>query len=397
MTGRERLLYALNGKRPDRVPVTLFIQSQGHFVTQLAPEADPWDFESLQKRIVDYQRSLGLDVHVRMLFFNPHEPVFAVFNLLNTDHETDEWKIHTEESVSGNTIQYRHTITTPEGVLHQTFCINEERPNIFMYGCTEPPVKHAEDLRLAMKYEPPYSDKTKAKMKENVSVIKKYVGDDGIVSGWANGTLFNNISGLIDQMELYALFLTDPEFYEDLMAFAKKRVFDYTDALLDAGVDAVCLSGNAAGGFVGNPCFHEYILPHEKEYVAYCQRKGTPVIYHNCGKVMDLIPSYRELGARNIEPFSPEPLGDADLAALHGMMQGEFTVTSGVDQVHVLQNGTKEEVRRAVRKAMEEGKKFDCFIMQNVDFLEFGTPLENVREYAHTALSLAAYESYEYF
>lgn len=391
MTGRERLLCALKGKRPDRVPVTLFIQSQGHFVTQLDPEADPWDFEKLQKMIVDYQRNLGVDIHVRMLFFNPHAPVYAVFNLLNVDNETEEWKISTEETRSGNTTKYRHTITTPEGDLHQTFCVNEERPNIFMYGCTEPPIQNAEDLRLAMKYEPPYSDKTKSLMKKNVSVIKDYVGQDGIVSAWANGTLFNNISGLIDQMELYALFLTDPDYYEDLMAFAKKRVFAYTDILIDAGVDAICLSGNAAGGFVGNRCFHDYILPYEKEYIAYCQRKGTPVIYHNCGKVMDLIPSYKEMGAMNIEPFSPSPLGDADLEVLRGMIDKEFTVTSGVDQVNILQKGTREDVREATRKAMEEGKKFDRFIMQNVDFLEFGTPMENVEEYVKTALSLASY------
>ncbi len=392
MTGRERLLCALRGKRPDRVPVTLFIQSQGHFVTQLDPKADPWDFEKLQKRIVDYQRGLGVDIHVRMLFFNPHEPVYAVFNLLNVDNETEEWKIATEETQSGNTTKYRHTITTPEGELHQTFCVNEERPNIFMYGCTEPPIQNAEDLRLAMKYEPPYSDRTKALMKKNVSIIKDYVGVDGIVSAWANGTLFNNISGLIDQMELYALFLTEPDYYKDLMAFAKKRVFAYTDILIDAGVDAICLSGNAAGGFVGNRCFHDYILPYEKEYIAYCQRKGTPVIYHNCGKVMDLIPSYKEMGAMNIEPFSPSPLGDADLEKLRDMIDKEFTATSGVDQVNVLQKGTREDVRKATRKAMEEGKKFDRFIMQNVDFLEFGTPMENVEEYAYTALSLAAYE-----
>lgn len=54
MNGRERLLTALRGERPDKVPVTLFIQSQGHFLTQLAPEADPWDFDAAQKRIIDY-------------------------------------------------------------------------------------------------------------------------------------------------------------------------------------------------------------------------------------------------------------------------------------------------------------------------------------------------------
>ena len=54
MTSKERLLTALKGGTPDKMPVTLFIQSQGHFITQLAPEIDPWDFEALQKRIIDF-------------------------------------------------------------------------------------------------------------------------------------------------------------------------------------------------------------------------------------------------------------------------------------------------------------------------------------------------------
>ena len=386
MTSRERLLTALNGGTPDKMPVTLFIQSQGHFVTQLEPDADPWDFEYLQKKIVDFQRSMGVDVHVRMLFFNPHEPVFAFCNLLNVDQQTPDWQIDTRLEEKGNTVIHHHTITTPEGSLTQTFCVNQERPGIFMYGSTEPPIKSEHDLHIAMKYEPPYSQATRDKMRKNVQIIKDYVGDDGIVSAWSSGTLFNNCTGLIDQTELYGLFLEDPEFYEDLMAFAKKRVNDFNDALIDAGVDAICFSGNAAGGFVGNPCFESYILPHEKECVAYAQRKGTPVIYHNCGRVMELIPSYRKLGAKNIEPFSPAPLGNGDLDALARQLQGEFSVTSGVDQVNVIQHGTREDVRRATLNAMEKGRKFPSFILQNVDFLEYGTHLENVEEYARTAL-----------
>lgn len=392
MTGKERLLSALNGKRPDRMPVTLFIQSQGHFVRQLDPNGDPWDFKYLQKKIIDYQRSLGVDVHARMLFFNPHEPIFAHCDLLNVQNETPEWKVTTQKTKNGTTTKYRSTIVTPEGELYQTFCINEERPGIFMYGSTEPPINNEEDLRIAMKYEPPYSIETRQKMKENVAIIKEYVGEDGIVSAWTNGGLFNNISGLIDQTELYALFLTDPEYYEVLMEFAKKRVYAYTDAILDSGVDAVCVAGNAAGGFLGNKCFEEYILPYEKEYIAYCQRKGTPVIYHNCGRVMELIPSYLQMGAMNIEPFSPEPLGNADLEQLRNVLKDEFCVTSGVDQVNVLQNGTVEDVKKATLEAIAKGKKFNSFILQNVDFLEFGTPLENIEAYVKTALEHVDYE-----
>lgn len=391
MNGRERLLTALRGERPDKVPVTLFIQSQGHFLTQLAPEADPWDFDAAQKRIIDFQRELGLDVHVRMLFFNSHEPVFAHWDLLNFQNETKNWTVKSREEKKGRSTIYHHEIMTPEGRLTQKFCINEERPGIFMYGSLEPPIKNADDLKLAMKYEPPYSDETKQKMKESVASIRKYLQDDGIISSWTNGGHFNNLAGMIDQIELYSLFLEDEEYYRALMEFSRKRVFDYTDAVLASGVDAICVRGNSAGGFVGDRCFHEYILPYEKEYIQFCQRTGVPVIYHNCGEAMKLLPSYVEMGAMNIEPWSPAPLGDGNLDILLEKYRHAFSVTSGVDQVHVLQQGTVEEVRDATLAAMEKGKRFRSFIMQNVDFLEYGTPLENVKEYARTALENREY------
>lgn len=393
MTSRERLLMALNGQRPDRVPVTLFIQSQGHFATQLKPDANPWDFEATQKHIIDYQRSLGCDVHARMLFFNPHEPLLTFMGHLNVDTQTPEWKVETEKryTAANHTTDYRFTITTPEGVLHQTFSVNESRPGIFMYGIPEPAIKDEEDLRIAAKYEPPISQEIRAKMKKNVSVIKDYLGDDGIVSAWTNGSLFNNACALIDQTELFGLFLTEPEFYADLMTFCKRRVYDFTDAIIDSGVDALDLSGNAAGGFMGNPCFSRYIMPYERDYIDFCQRKGTPVIYHNCGKVMELIESYKLMHMANVEPFSPAPLGDGDLDALNAMIDGEFSVTSGVDQVHVIQQGSVEDVRKATLAALEKGKRFKSFILQNVDFLEFGTPLENVEMFVKTGLENAAY------
>jgi hypothetical protein len=40
---------------------------------------------------------------------------------------------------------------------------------------------------------------------------------------------------------------------------------------------------------------------------------------------------------------------------------------------------------------MKAGKPGGKFIMQPVDFLEYGTPLENVRAYVETALEYSAY------
>jgi hypothetical protein len=68
MTSRQRFLAVLNGQMPDRVPVTLFIQDQGHFLEQMYPDTDPTDYEALQLKVIEIQKQFGVDVFVRMLF-----------------------------------------------------------------------------------------------------------------------------------------------------------------------------------------------------------------------------------------------------------------------------------------------------------------------------------------
>lgn len=390
MTPRERLLKVLRGEMPDRVPVTLFIQDQGHFLNQNYPNIDPWDFETLQLKVIELQKQLGADVFVRMLF-GVNDPFFIHFGGLNIYEQTENWEVKTNEFQNGNTLVRHSTIRTPGGTLTQEFSINESRPGTFMYACTQKPIHSIEELDLAIQYEPAMPAGWPEQVKTRVQKIKQAVGEHGIVGSWSPHGPFNNASLLIDHDVLYALFKTDPTYYEKLMNFAMDRILPYTRAIDDAGVDIHCVGGNVPNGMVGKRNYDRYILPFEKKYITYVQAQGTPAMYHNCGQVMALVESYKELGIRVAEPFSPHPLGDADLAKVKELVNGEYIILSGIDQVNVLQNGTLDEVKRVTEQTIKIGKPGGKFIMQPVDFLEYGTPIENVAAYVRTALEHAAY------
>jgi uroporphyrinogen-III decarboxylase len=218
------------------------------------------------------------------------------------------------------------------------------------------------------------------------------LGDSGILAGWAPGGVFNNAAQIVDLGQLYALFRTDYEFYARLMRFSLERMLPYALAQVDAGVDAVVFSGNVAGGFLGRKNFDRFVLPFEKEYIGRVQARGAPVLYHNCGQIMALLESYKEMGAAMVEPFSPPPtLGDADLALAKQTVAGAYVMLGGLDHVNVLQNGTREDVQRATVAAMAAGKPDGKFILEPADFLEYGTPVENVRTYVETALQEGLY------
>jgi len=390
MTSRQRFMKVFRGELPDRVPVTLFLADQGHFLNQMYPDVDPWDFDTLQMKVLEIQKQLGVDVFVRLLY-GICDPLNLIYGGLDVSQSTDSWNVQMEKVRNENTLIERATIRTPEGTLTQDFSINEIRPGTYMYACTKQPIESPKHLDMARKYEPTMPAEWPKKVKDRVQRMKKAIGEDGIVGTWSPHGPFNNCSLLIDLNTLYSMFLVDYGYYEELITFAFERSLPYAKALDEAGVDVHCVGGNVPGGFLGKRTYDEFILKFEKRYIDFVQQNGTPAMYHNCGQVMALVESYKDLGVRIVEPFSPAPLGDADLAEAKRRSGGAYVILSGIDQVNVLQKGTAEEVKRATEATMKIGKVGGKFIMQPVDFLEYGTPLKNVEAYVRTALENASY------
>lgn len=390
MNSRERFLKTMRGEMPDRVPVTLFMLDHGHFINQYDPSVDQWDFPALQKKVIDAQRELGADVFVRMLF-DINDPMHIHMGGVDITNQSDNWEVTTTEYQKGDTKILASKIRTPEGSLEQEFSIYQLRPGTMMFGCTKKPVKCEEDLDLLIKYEPRMNLAFKEAARQKVQSLKTYLGNDGILGVWAPHGPFNNASLLIDHEELYALFLTEPAYYDKLMGYASARILDYTQAMIDAGPDVLCVGGNVPGGFLGKATYDKYILPYEKEYIAFCQKEGIPAMYHNCGEIMNLVESYVALGAKIIEPFSPAPLGDADLTKAKQLVDGRYVMVGGVDQVNVIQRGSVADIIEVTKRTVETGKVGGKFILQSADFLEYGTPLQNIEAFVKAGIKYGQY------
>lgn len=388
MNSRERLLKTINGELADRVPVSLFIADHGHYIHQLFPDIDPLDYEQLTFKVIDYQKSLGCDVFSRMIF-DLYHPLGICLGGVDDGVQTDTWQVETEHVTEGNNYIKKSIITTPDGQLTQNFIRNEQNKGTYVYATNNKPITCEADLDIAMKYEPPMSEEYGKMVKDKIRRVKDYLGDDGILGTWVAGGPFNNASMIIDHTELYMLFMTEPAYFEKLMKYCTDRTLAYTQAFIDAGADVMLVGGNVPGGFLGSEVYEEFILEHEKKYIDFIQDQGCPAVYHNCGQIMNLVGSYKKLGAQVVEPFSPVPLGDADLEKAVDIAKGDYVIIGGVDQVNVIQKGTTEEVREATRKTMEAGKKNGPFIIQSADFLEYNTPEENVEAFVETALENA--------
>jgi len=380
MTSRERILKVLNGDIPGNVPVTLFIHDEGHFLSQVYPDLDIKDYIGNKFKVIDLQRELGTDIHMRI--WGGCIPLWLIVGGFNTETTTKDWKVESKVSTRGKSKVTASKVVTPEGELYQEFTISEFIKGTLHYACTKKPVKTIEDLNILKKYEPSMNSDYPEYLNNIVLKVKNYLRDDGIVSMWTPGGLFNHASKLIDLETLYMLYLIDNDFYKKLMDYSFNRIKPFIETITSTDLDLLGMGGNTAGGFLGVKTFDKYVLPYEKKLIDFIHERGKKVLYHNCGEIMNLVESYIELGADIIESFSPPPLlGDGDLLKAKELSKGEYVIIGSIDQVNVIKDGSPGIIREKVKEALKAGKPGGKFILQPSDFLEYDTPMENIKAY----------------
>lgn len=391
MNSRQRILKVLNGEIPDRVPVCLFIHDEGNFLTQIYPDLDLKNPLDCKYKLINLERELGLDLLIRLL--QGIYPDWIVYGGVNTSEQTENWEVRTEEFRDGKSTIKKFFIRTPEGDLKQEFTISEsiDTPGTFWYACTKKPIKTQKDLIIIMKYEPSMDKGFPGMLKDLVTKVKEYMWDDGVTSIWVPGATFNHASLLMDLNDVYSLFLIDYPFYERLMKFCLKRTLPFIKAIANSGVDTISMGGNVPGGFLGIKNYEKYILPFEREYIKNARDFGVKTIYHNCGEIMALAESYKRLETDVVEPFAPPPLGDGNLKEAKKISGGTYVIIGNIDQVNVLKNGSNDEVKRVTRETVEIGKEGGKFILQTADYLEYGTPLDNIKAYVESGIRYGAY------
>jgi len=386
MTSRQRLLNVFNGKGTDRTPVTLFI-------TDTDIEDGPPDCV-LDRRTQDtiedltkFHEILGIDIMLRISV--------DVFEPIAFDRDTDDCASDWE--FSDNRKHLVHRITTPEGRLQEAFNLEGEAfhgdPSKDWMKLrnvrTGSLVKRPQDLLLIKKYRPPIPTYDFSHIKR----VQDRLGDRGIVLPRVPSSVFNSAFGLRKLEELLTDPVLLPDFYRDLMELCTEDVIEVGRKLAEAGGDVMRVVGNVANsGMVGSDFYLEHIYPYEKRYVDSLASTGSKVLFHNCGQCAGLLEVYGAmLDGQALESLST-PSSGGDIASLKDARKklGDGVVMVGnFDQVHLLKEGSNEEIRAEVHKIFAETKGDQRFIFSTSDSIVPGTPKENIESLVEAALECA--------
>ena len=359
MTSKERMLIALDGGTPDRLPVTTHFLMPHFLKTCMGGASEAEFFDTCGWDPIMYTVPHRPDPD-RGEYYDPDqgEPGFLESRRI----ATDEWRVECEAIPGHEHLTTRYRFVTPKGVLTMVL-----QADPFTVWVVEPLVKHKRDIDLIGEYvTAPKCDV------EAVNRAAEAFGQRGLVRGyiccfdvfgqpgtWQDATCLVGVERLI--METY----DDPAWVHELLGilFRRKKVF--VDSLAGGRYDILELGGGGASSTVISPrLFDQFVAPYDSKLIALAHRAGQRIAYHTCGGMMPILKDIVAMAPDAMETFTPPGMGgDADLVEARRLIPGKICMIGGFDQSHFFKGCTAAQTRAEVRRCFEAAGRDGGYIL----------------------------------
>lgn len=364
MTSRQRMLTALCGGVPDRLPVTT------HHVM----------LSFLDKYLggISYHEffdRFGLDAYVWTVPYKPDTAKGEYFDPNQTsthplDHThrvvSDQWRIESETLPDPEYRTTRYRFVTPGGTLTMVLQGNE-----YTDWVVEPLVKEKRDIDLIAKYV------THPKIDvEAVNRTAKAFGERGLVRGhicyfdiYGQPGCWQDAVELVGTERLILETYDDPEWVHELIRILQARKKTFIASLAGARYDLLELGGGAASSTVISPkLFDQFVAPYDSELIDLAHQVGQRIVYHTCGGMMPILERIADMKPDAMETFTPADMGgDVRLAEAKQRIGSRVCMIGGFDQFHYFVGCTPEETRAEVRRCFEAAGTNGGYILSPSD------------------------------
>ncbi len=356
MTSKERLLCALRREKPDRLPASVH-QWLGYHLDKYLGGMEP----------LAAFKHFGLDAAI---------PCFPA-----VETESPDWRVEVRTGRNERGFELRrHIIHTPGGELS---CAWEIQPTTTWM--VEYLVKRPEDVELLDRYQPiPRLDRA--------AIAREYdrVGDAGILRGFVwgiQGGCWQHAAELYGLQNLILATHRNPAWvHRFLTVLNAKKLRFIEDSLAGAKYDLIETGGGAASSTCISPKLHrEFCLPYDRAQHDALHALGHRVVYHTCGGMMPILELIVENGCDASETLTPPGMGgDARPAEIKRRIGGRVALIGGLNQLAVLDRGTRADIRAEVFRLFAEYGAGGGYICSPSDHF-FEAPAENLRHYAEAA------------
>jgi hypothetical protein len=355
MLPKERVVAALEFKTPDRIPTgetgvdyTITEQMLGHPTLYRAKWKEYtaiWQgrrdeyVESCKRDIVDLARKSDHDV----------VPAFLVPSRYKAPPQPEFLAEYKWRMPDGRVYAF-----SPESEGHQFLLSN---PEVTLDGIQDVPFE-LDESQL-----------------ELVRHVVKEMGDTHFILGRPGDGVFPLMRYTVEFLLLGMI--EQPELIKRIIEVETKYCIRVSEALLDAGCDAVLPTSDVAGNngpFMSPKMFREFIFPWLKAECDAAHAKGKYLIKHTDGKVWPILDMMIEAGIDGWQGIQPR-IG-MTLPALQERYGGRVCFWGGVD-VDTLIAGSEEEVAEEVRVACESAPQAGGLVLTCGNSVMVGVKYQN--------------------
>ena len=378
MNSRERLLTAMAGGKPDRVPCTPDFSNMIPCRLTGKPFWEIYlnDNPPLWRAYLHAADYFGIDAW----FFNG-----------SLDFRYPDAGLKRESKIvsrADERIVQRHHVSTPDGDMEsETTYYVADPPTP-----TEKPIKDIkkEFAKFRRIFPIPTGYRTDTAM-----IQKAEVGDHafGTCVGFPGFQVWHVFAK--GGIEPLAYAEADfPELLEELRDLQERQILKQTEMIIDSKLfDFILLGGSGAITMQSPTLFDKYSLPTIQKVTRMCKQAGLLTMLHSCGKETYLVKRCAEATDLNcVNPLEIPPMGDCDLAELKRLYGRKICLMGNLHTTEVMLRGTVDQVERAAKKAIDDAGKDGGFILSTGDQCGRDTPIENLWKLVEVCKTYGRYD-----
>jgi MtaA/CmuA family methyltransferase len=330
MNGRERILAALRGEQPDRVPIMLhnfMMAAREAGFTQAQYRNDPKNVASAFIRAVDKYGYDGIlvDIDTTTLAGAVGVPV---------DYPDDE----PARCVSG--------------------CLDK----LAMVPDLAPPqIAESEHIQIWL---------------EAVRLLVQHFGDEVCIRGNCDQAPFS-LASMMRGPQAWMMDLLDDANRENVFAlldYCTEATRQFIRLMAQTGAHMTSNGDSPAGPDMVSPqMYREFALPYEKLIAAEARAAGLPYVLHICGDTTPILDDIIQSGADGLELDYK-----TDINRAHDALSGKMCFIGNVDPSGVLALGTIADVERETAKLLAVFSDTPGFILNAGCAIPPNTPPENI-------------------
>lgn len=361
MTAKQRMITALEGGIPDRLPVTTHHVMQYFLDTYMSGTSTQEFFDHFGFDPITWTLPLKADESKGDYLAISDGDILSTPSI-----QSDNWRIEEEEISGQDYPTVRYQIVTPKGTLTAVKQSNEQTSWL-----TEHLVKEKSDIDLIAEYVPaPLCDV------DAVNRVAEEFGDRGLVRGnipcfdvYGQPGCWQDFACLVGTQEAILATFDDPEWVHTALGILQQRKLVFIESLAGAHYDVLELGGGSASSTVISPkLFEEYVAPYDIPLIAQAHAVDQRIVYHTCGGMMPLLETIAAMNPDAMETFTPPDMGaDVDLAEAKRRVGDQVCMVGGFDQLHFFTDCPPEATRAEVRRCFEAAGNGGGYILSPSD------------------------------